>query len=339
MRNLALLAAASMLFVASGCGGDKPAEAKTVKMFEKVDLILDERGAEFVDAHTVAVGDRKITARRIFIAVGTKPAAPPIPGLDGIDYLTNENVFHLESVPGSMTIIGGGAIGCEMAQAFNRLGCKTTIVHMDPHLVPIGDPEAGALLEEKLKARSLIESAIEGGVQHFIFSSTAAVYGDPESNPVTEDESLKPVSPYGRSKLMVEWMLQDAAKAHGLRYAVLRYFNVAGADPKGRTGQSTANATHLIKVAVQAALGHRAGMDPPQHSRMRALVSRGFTPRRVAELEPRIRELSILHLDKLVGRDDFDITVELCRQRLLAGQIVGHRLQYLCGIVSPCLLA
>lgn len=139
----------------------------------------------------------------------------------------------------------------------------TAIAHFAAKIVvpeSVADP-LGYYLNNTAKARSLIESAIEGGVQHFIFSSTAAVYGDPESNPVTEDESLKPVSPYGRSKLMVEWMLQDAAKAHGLRYAVLRYFNVAGADPKGRTGQSTANATHLIKVAVQAALGHRAGME------------------------------------------------------------------------------
>ena len=99
------------------------------------------------------------------------------------------------------------------------------------------------------------------GVKHFIFSSTAAVYGDPERNPVSEDESLKPVSPYGRSKLMVEWMLEDTAHAHDLRYVVLRYFNVAGADPQLRTGQSFPNATHLIKVAVQTALGMRKGME------------------------------------------------------------------------------
>lgn len=111
------------------------------------------------------------------------------------------------------------------------------------------------------KARALIATAVEHKVPHFIFSSTAAVYGDPENQPVTEDETLKPVSPYGRSKLMVEWMLEDVSRAHDLRHVVLRYFNVAGADPKGRTGQSTANATHLIKVAVQSALGTRPGME------------------------------------------------------------------------------
>ncbi|WP_020176437.1 UDP-glucose 4-epimerase GalE [Methyloferula stellata] len=111
------------------------------------------------------------------------------------------------------------------------------------------------------KARNLLECAVRNKVKHFIFSSTAAVYGEPKTNPVTEDVGLAPINPYGRSKLMVEWMLEDTAKACGLTYAVLRYFNVAGADPKGRLGQSTPQATHLIKVAVQAALGHRKGMD------------------------------------------------------------------------------
>lgn len=124
---------------------------KTVGMFEKVNLVVGEGPAEFVDPHTVRVVEKQFTAKRIFICVGTQPAVPPIPGLDGIDYLTNENVFHLESVPSSMVILGGGAIGCELAQAFSRLGCHATIVHMDPHLVPPGDPDAGALLEACLK--------------------------------------------------------------------------------------------------------------------------------------------------------------------------------------------
>ena len=127
-------------------------EAKTTPMFSKVDLHLKEGDASFIDAHTVEVGGgKRFTAKRIFIAVGTRPAAPPIPGLDQIDYLTNENIFDLDAVPESMIIIGGGAIGSEMAQAFSRLGCKTTIVHMDPHLIPVGDEEAGQLLEERFK--------------------------------------------------------------------------------------------------------------------------------------------------------------------------------------------
>jgi UDP-glucose 4-epimerase len=107
------------------------------------------------------------------------------------------------------------------------------------------------------KSRALIESAVQGGVSHFIFSSTAATYGIPEVSPVTEDSPKKPINPYGMSKLMTETMLADVAKAHPLNYCVLRYFNVAGADPQARTGQSTAGATHLIKVAVEAALGKR----------------------------------------------------------------------------------
>jgi UDP-glucose 4-epimerase len=98
-------------------------------------------------------------------------------------------------------------------------------------------------------------------VHHFIFSSTAAVYGNPVKVPVSEDDPTIPMSPYGSSKLMTEIMLRDAGVAHGLSYLVLRYFNVAGADPQGRTGQSTKGATHLIKVAVETALGRRAKID------------------------------------------------------------------------------
>lgn len=110
------------------------------------------------------------------------------------------------------------------------------------------------------KSRALIAAAVEAGVPHFIFSSTAATYGTLEVSPVTEDTPQRPINPYGMSKLMTEAMLADVAAAHPLNYCVLRYFNVAGADPQGRTGQSTAGATHLIKVAVEAALGKRASV-------------------------------------------------------------------------------
>lgn len=106
-------------------------------------------------------------------------------------------------------------------------------------------------------SRTLIEAAVRGNVRRFIFSSTAATYGTPETSPVTEDAPLAPINPYGWSKLMTERMLGDTAHAHDLDYCALRYFNVAGADPEGRSGQSTAGATHLIKVAVEAALGKR----------------------------------------------------------------------------------
>ncbi|WP_438727953.1 UDP-glucose 4-epimerase GalE [Parasphingorhabdus sp. DH2-15] len=111
-----------------------------------------------------------------------------------------------------------------------------------------------------VRSRSLIESAVKGGVAHFIFSSTAATYGIPETSPVTEDTPQRPINPYGTSKLMTEMMLRDVAAAHPINFCALRYFNVAGADPQGRSGQSTAGATHLIKVAVEAALGKRDGV-------------------------------------------------------------------------------
>jgi len=106
-----------------------------------------------------------------------------------------------------------------------------------------------------------MEAAVSSGVRHFIFSSTAAVYGNPAHNPVGEDAAPAPMSPYGWSKLMTEVMLGDTSRAHDFNYVALRYFNVAGADPQGRSGQSTPRATHLIKVACETALDMRAHMD------------------------------------------------------------------------------
>jgi UDP-glucose 4-epimerase len=129
------------------------------------------------------------------------------------------------------------------------------IVVPDSVADPLGYYEANTT-----KTRALLATALEAGVRRLVFSSTAAVYGEPDVPVLREDASLSPINPYGRSKLMSEWMIADAARAHGMRYAVLRYFNVAGADPQGRAGQSTPNATHLIKVACQAAVGTRPGM-------------------------------------------------------------------------------
>lgn len=111
------------------------------------------------------------------------------------------------------------------------------------------------------KSRSLIECCVEAGVPSFIFSSTAAVYGNPTKVPISEEEPLAPINPYGTSKLCTEWTLRDTAAASALRYVALRYFNVAGADPAGRTGQCTPEATHLIKVACQAATGKRSHIE------------------------------------------------------------------------------
>ncbi len=137
------------------------------------------------------------------------------------------------------------------------------IVHFAGSVVvpdSIRDP-LGYYLNNTVKSRALIESAVRGGVKRFVFSSTAAVYGTGVDKPITETAEARPISPYGRSKLMTEAMLADTSVAHDFRYVALRYFNVAGSDPKGRTGQSTRGATHLIKVAAEAALGKRPGIE------------------------------------------------------------------------------
>jgi UDP-glucose 4-epimerase len=124
----------------------------------------------------------------------------------------------------------------------------------------VADPLA-YYLNNTVKSRSLIAAAVKGGVRDFIFSSTASVYGNVEVETLSEDLPTAPINPYGRTKVTTEWMLEDTSRAHGLRYGVLRYFNVAGADPKGRAGQSSPQATHIIKAAAQAALGLRPHLD------------------------------------------------------------------------------
>ncbi|MFN4142672.1 UDP-glucose 4-epimerase GalE [Aestuariivirga sp.] len=137
------------------------------------------------------------------------------------------------------------------------------IVHFAGSIVvpdSMRDP-LGYYLNNTVKSRMLMAAAVKAGVPRFIFSSTAAVYGNTTSQPVFEDAGPAPISPYGSSKLMTEWMLRDVNAAHGMQYIALRYFNVAGADPQGRIGQSTPRATHLIKVACQTALGQRDHLD------------------------------------------------------------------------------
>ena len=137
-----------------------------------------------------------------------------------------------------------------------------TIIHFAASLVvpdSVRDP-LGYYRNNTVNSRALIETAVKTGVRNFIFSSTAAVYGNPARVPVREDDTTVPISPYGSSKLMTEIMLRDAGAAHPLHYVILRYFNVAGADPRGRAGQATKGATHLIKVAAETALGLRPGM-------------------------------------------------------------------------------
>ena len=134
-----------------------------------------------------------------------------------------------------------------------------TVMHFAGSIVVpdfVADP-LGYYLNNTVKSRELIAAAVTNGVAQFVFSSTSAVYGAPETIPVTEETPLDPMSPYGASKAMTERMLADSGFAYGLRSVVLRYFNVAGADPKCRTGQSTRGATHILKVAIEAATGQR----------------------------------------------------------------------------------
>ncbi len=137
------------------------------------------------------------------------------------------------------------------------------VVHFAGSIVvpdSVRDP-LGYYLNNTVKSRMLMACAVKAKIPRFIFSSTAAVYGNPLTQPVFEDAMPAPISPYGSSKLMTEWMLKDAHFAHGMQYIALRYFNVAGGDPQGRVGQSTPRATHLIKVACQTALGQRGELE------------------------------------------------------------------------------
>lgn len=167
------------------------------------------------------------------------------------------------AVPPEATFVQGDMGDQELVERTIAQHGITEIAHFAARIVvpdSVSDP-LGYYLNNTVKTRALLESAVRGGVKHVIFSSTAAVYGEPAISPVPEDISLNPINPYGRSKLMSEWMLADVARAHPLTYIALRYFNVAGADPRGRSGQSGANATHLIKVACQAANGQREGLE------------------------------------------------------------------------------
>lgn len=128
-------------------------EKKSMGMFAKAELLIGKGAAEFTGRDTVRVGEREIRGRRIFICAGTRPMIPPIPGIDTVDFLTNENMFALSEIPKSMTVVGGGAIGCEMAQAFSRLGCKVSLVQMDEHLLPYGDSDR--VLEEVFEKESI----------------------------------------------------------------------------------------------------------------------------------------------------------------------------------------
>jgi len=163
------------------------------------------------------------------------------------------------ALPESATLVIGDVGDQALLTSVIKTRAVTEIIHFAASIVvpdSVRDP-LGYYRNNTINTRALLEVAVATGVPRFIFSSTAAVYGNPQRVPVGEEAAVAPMSPYGNSKLMSEMMLKDAAAAHGLNYVILRYFNVAGADPKLRTGQATVGATHLIKVAVETALGLR----------------------------------------------------------------------------------
>ena len=161
------------------------------------------------------------------------------------------------------TLVIGDVADDDLVRTVIRKHNVGAIIHFAGSIVvpeSVADP-LGYYHNNTAKSRSLMATAVATGVKHFIFSSTAAVYGNPKENPVSEMAVPAPMSPYGSSKLMTEVMLADTARAHDFRFVALRYFNVAGADPKGRSGQSTPRATHLIKVACETALAKRSNME------------------------------------------------------------------------------
>jgi len=182
---------------------------------------------------------------------------------EAVVVLDNLSTGHRWAVRDGVPLIVGETGDQPLVTKLIREHGVKEIIHFAASLIvpdSVRDP-LGYYRNNTMNSRALIECAVNGGVRHFIFSSTAAVYGNPAEIPVQEDAATLPISPYGWSKLMTEIMLRDAGSAYGLHHVILRYFNVAGADPQHRTGQSTKAATHLIKVAVEAVLGLRPKLD------------------------------------------------------------------------------
>ena len=168
-----------------------------------------------------------------------------------------------DRVPADIPFIEGDAGDAPLVGEVIRSQGIATVVHFAGSIVvpeSVTDP-LKYYRNNTCVSRTLIEACVAGGVRRFVFSSTAAVYGMPETVPIPEDAPTLPINPYGASKLMIEWILRDTAAAADFRFVALRYFNVAGADPQGRSGQATRTASHVIEVASQAALGLREGFE------------------------------------------------------------------------------
>jgi UDP-glucose 4-epimerase len=182
---------------------------------------------------------------------------------ESVIVLDNLSTGHDWAVPKRAQLIVGDTGDQTLVTRLLREHNIEAIIHFAASIVvpdSVRDPLA-YYRNNTVNSRALIECAVNNGVRHFIFSSTAAVYGNPMQVPVQEDSPTAPISPYGWSKLMSEVMLRDASRAYGLRHVVLRYFNVAGADPHCRSGQTSKAATHLIKVAAETALGLRSRIE------------------------------------------------------------------------------
>jgi UDP-glucose 4-epimerase len=221
---------------------DKTSELLTAKVKGMPMTVLVTGGAGYIGSHMVLelldAGERVIVIDNL--STGFQSAVP-------------------NGVP---LIVGDTGDQVLVARLIREYGIQAIIHFAGSLIVPdsVRDPLA-YYRNNTVNSRALIETAVTGGVKHFIFSSTCAVYGTPAKIPVSEDAPTLPISPYGSSKLMSETILRDASHAYGLDSVILRYFNVAGADPDGRAGQSTKDATQLIKVAVEAALGLRPKVD------------------------------------------------------------------------------
>jgi UDP-glucose 4-epimerase len=182
---------------------------------------------------------------------------------EGVVVVDNLSTGFSGFVPGGVPLVVGDAGDESLIESTIAQYDVESIVHFAGSVVvpdSMRDP-LGYYRNNTMTTQSLLKAAVKSGVSRFIFSSTAAVYGNPDQVPVPETAPTRPLSPYGSSKLMTEIMLHDVAAAHGMSYVVLRYFNVAGADPAARIGLATIGATHLLKIAVEAATGQRAKVD------------------------------------------------------------------------------
>ena len=205
------------------------------------DLVLVTGGAGYIGSHVV----------HALRAAG-----------QGCVVIDNLSTGHAGLLPGEVPLVKGDIGDGDLIEAVCRQYGISAAMHFAGSIV-VGESVTEPLAyyhNNTCNSRTLIEALLRAGVNRLVFSSTAAVYGAPETVPITESAPLVPVNPYGASKLMTEWMLRDAAFAHGLVPVVLRYFNVAGADPDLRSGQVSRQATHLIKIACQLAVGLRSEM-------------------------------------------------------------------------------